>query len=166
MAAGSGDAANLAAGSDDDVAGLTISPSGVPASPHPASSNPAAMATSKSQVESCPLARTDPALAWASREQRGEGGRCRMRRVEAANPSLTVGALSLAPEFSATFGANFMLQVRLNNVAPRSLRITATPRVRLECAPQVIARAAQHPFRLAPVNLKLGHQDRRSDVVA
>ena len=34
-----------------------------------------------------------------------------MRRVEAANPSLTVGALNLAPEFSATFGANFMMQV-------------------------------------------------------
>ena len=34
-----------------------------------------------------------------------------MRRVEAANPSLTVGALSLAPEFSATFAANFMMQV-------------------------------------------------------
>ena len=34
-----------------------------------------------------------------------------MRRVEAANPSLTAGALSLAPEFSAMFGANFMMQV-------------------------------------------------------
>ena len=34
-----------------------------------------------------------------------------MRRVEAANPSLTVGALNLAPEFSATLGANFMMQV-------------------------------------------------------
>ena len=33
-----------------------------------------------------------------------------MRRVEAANPSLTVGALSLAPKFPATFGANFMMR--------------------------------------------------------
>ena len=36
--------------------------------------------------------------------------RCQTRRVEAANPALTVGALSLVPEFSATFGTNFMMQ--------------------------------------------------------
>ena len=48
-------------------------------------------------------------LTRTSRNQNGERGRCRMRRVEAANPSLTVGAPSLAPEFSATFGANFMM---------------------------------------------------------
>ena len=34
-----------------------------------------------------------------------------MRRVEAANPSLTVGAPNLAPEFSATFDTNLMMQV-------------------------------------------------------
>ena len=48
-------------------------------------------------------------LSRTSRNQRGDRGRCRMRRVEAANPSLTVGAPNLAPEFSATFGANFMM---------------------------------------------------------
>ena len=55
--------------------------------------------------------RNNPSLTRTSRNQRGERDRCRMRRVEAANPSLTVGALSLDPEFSATFGANFMMQV-------------------------------------------------------
>ena len=34
-----------------------------------------------------------------------------MKRVEAANPSLTVGALNLVPEFSATFDTNLMMQV-------------------------------------------------------
>ena len=65
-----------------------------------------------------------------------------MRRVVAANPSLTVGAPSLVPEFSATFGTNFMMLVLLNNVTPRSLRNTTTPRARLERAPQVIALTA------------------------
>ena len=43
-----------------------------------------------------------------------------MRRVEAANPSLRVGALSLAPEFSATFGVNFMMYV-LNSIDPNRI---------------------------------------------
>ncbi len=34
-----------------------------------------------------------------------------MRRVEAANRSLTVAALNLIPECSATFDTNFMMQV-------------------------------------------------------
>ena len=42
--------------------------------------------------------------------KRGERGRWRMRRVEAADPSLAVGALNLVPEVPATFGANFMMQ--------------------------------------------------------
>ena len=36
--------------------------------------------------------------------------RCQTRRVEAANPSLTVGALTLPPKSSATFGTDFMMQ--------------------------------------------------------
>ena len=36
-----------------------------------------------------------PIRTRTSRNHRGEPGHCRMRRVEAANPSLTVGALSL-----------------------------------------------------------------------
>ena len=51
------------------------------------------------------LARIFQHLTRTSRNQRGERGRCRMRRVEAANPSLTVGALNLAPEFSGLRGA-------------------------------------------------------------
>ena len=45
-----------------------------------------------------------------SRNQDGERGCHREPRAEAANPSLTVGALSLAPESSATLGANFMMR--------------------------------------------------------
>ena len=53
-------------------------------------------------IEFCEAARQF--LTRTSRNQRGECGRCWMRRVEAAaNPSLTVGAPSLDPEFSATF---------------------------------------------------------------
>ena len=40
----------------------------------------------------------DPSLARTSRNQREERGRWRMRRVVAANPSLTVGALNLQRE--------------------------------------------------------------------
>ena len=40
------------------------------------------------------LARISHRLTRTSRNQRGERGRCRLRRVEAANPSLTVGALT------------------------------------------------------------------------
>ncbi len=36
-----------------------------------------------------------------------------MRRVEAANPSLTVGPPNLVPEFSATFDTNLMMQAPL-----------------------------------------------------
>ena len=43
--------------------------------------------------------RCSTSLARTSRNKRGERGCWRMRRVEAANPSLMVGALSLAPEF-------------------------------------------------------------------
>ena len=34
-----------------------------------------------------------------------------MRRVEAANPSLTVGAPNLVPEFFATFDTNLMMPI-------------------------------------------------------
>ena len=50
-------------------------------------------------------------LTRTSRNQKGERGRWRMRRVEAANPSLTVGAPILALAFPATFDTNFMMQV-------------------------------------------------------
>ena len=46
-----------------------------------------------------------------SRNQNGERGRWRMRRVGAANPSLTVGAPSLAAEFSARFCRSFTTAV-------------------------------------------------------
>ena len=46
-------------------------------------------------------------LTRTSRNQRGERGRCRMRRVEAANRSLTVAALSFDSRISATFGDFF-----------------------------------------------------------
>ena len=52
-----------------------------------------------------------PNLTRTSRNQKGERGRWRMRRVEAANPSLTVGAPNLVPEFSATFDTNLVMQV-------------------------------------------------------
>ena len=42
-------------------------------------------------------------------QPKGECGRWRMRHVEAANPSLTVGSLNLVPEFSATFETNLMM---------------------------------------------------------
>ena len=45
-----------------------------------------------------------------SRNQEGERGRRRMRRGEAAGPSLAFWALSLASAFSGTFGANFMMR--------------------------------------------------------
>ena len=44
----------------------------------------------------------------------GGSGRWRMRRVEAANPSLTVAAPNLVPEFSATFDTNLMVVTSLN----------------------------------------------------
>ena len=42
-----------------------------------------------------------------------------MKRVEAANRSLTVAAPNLVSEFSATFGANFMMQVLTVEVRDR-----------------------------------------------
>ena len=48
-------------------------------------------------------------LTRTSRNQNGERGRWRMRRVEVAYPSLTVGALNLVPEFSATLDTNLMM---------------------------------------------------------
>ena len=55
-----------------------------------------------------PSARS-PTLTRTSRNQKGERGRWRMRRVVAANRSLTVAALNLVPEFSATFDTNLMM---------------------------------------------------------
>ena len=52
--------------------------------------------------------------------QKGERGRWRMRRVLAANRSLTVAALSLAIAFSATFDTNLMMQAALIEVKRRT----------------------------------------------
>ena len=71
-----------------------------------------------------------------------------MRRVEAANPSLTVGALNLVPEFSATFDMNFMMQV-LTVAVPASGRRMHGPanQNRLPIAVCVACRAKRHNSR-------------------
>ena len=65
----------------------------------------------------------NPSLTRTSRNQNGGSSLLADDRVVAANPSLTVGAPNLAPEFSATFGENFTMEAL--TVAARRLALAA-----------------------------------------
>ena len=65
-----------------------------------------------------------------------------MRRVKAANPSLTVGALSLAPEFPATFRKNFMTPSVLGRALSRGKSVHPYRQARLDAGGGVLLQDA------------------------